>query len=152
MWCSILMHSPFCSIKLSLALSASISSPAFSCDNDILTVYMSLENPDMDLINPAALSDIYCSSVSPGNVISLHHVIVLVFHTRPWTKGAKGFLGRYSFIDAGERHRVICGLGFRVAHFIIQQLVSTLINLPILKFVYSKCPSYGGLWRCISNI
>ncbi|XP_003374151.1 putative CUB domain protein [Trichinella spiralis] len=55
-----------------------LSGSSAKCE-DYIDVYSMLEKPDIDLLSQP-LSGRYCATVSPNTVISLHNVIVIVFH------------------------------------------------------------------------
>uniref|UniRef100_A0A5S6Q849 CUB domain-containing protein n=1 Tax=Trichuris muris TaxID=70415 RepID=A0A5S6Q849_TRIMR len=65
---------------------------------DYIDIYSVLESPDVDLISQT-LTGRYCGSVSPKIIISLHNVVVIIFHVRSNSLGAEGFAGTYSFIS-----------------------------------------------------
>ncbi|KAJ1358121.1 hypothetical protein KIN20_016434 [Parelaphostrongylus tenuis] len=69
-----------------------------SCEIEYLDIYSELERVESDLLL-ASLGGRYCGTVSPHVRISLHHVLVLVFHSRARDTEQKfGFRGKYSFI------------------------------------------------------
>uniref|UniRef100_A0A158PCR7 Cubilin n=1 Tax=Angiostrongylus cantonensis TaxID=6313 RepID=A0A158PCR7_ANGCA len=68
------------------------------CEIEYLDIYSELERVESDLLS-ASLGGRYCGTVSPHVRISLHRVLVLVFHSRARDNERKfGFRGKYSFI------------------------------------------------------
>ncbi|CAJ0944470.1 unnamed protein product, partial [Mesorhabditis belari] len=75
-----------------------------NCDVEYVDIYSELERAEpVDLLS-ATLSGRYCGTVSPHIRISLHDVLVLVFHSRAGDPSSRDFRfrGRYSFIDEKE--------------------------------------------------
>ncbi|RCN43300.1 CUB domain protein [Ancylostoma caninum] len=69
-----------------------------SCEIEYVDIYSELERVESDLLS-ASLGGRYCGTVSPHVRISLHRVLVLVFHSRAREVDRQfGFRGRYSFI------------------------------------------------------
>ncbi|KAK6725679.1 hypothetical protein RB195_004164 [Necator americanus] len=69
-----------------------------SCEVEYVDIYSELERVESDLLS-ASLGGRYCGTVSPHVRISLHRVLVLVFHSRAREVDRQfGFRGRYSFI------------------------------------------------------
>ncbi|XGW23234.1 hypothetical protein V3C99_005460 [Haemonchus contortus] len=69
-----------------------------SCEIEYVDIYSELERVESDLLS-ASLGGRYCGTVSPHVRISLHRVLVLVFHSRAREVDHQfGFRGKYSFI------------------------------------------------------
>ncbi|KAK6019467.1 CUB domain protein, partial [Ostertagia ostertagi] len=69
-----------------------------SCEIEYVDIYSELERVESDLLS-ASLGGRYCGTVSPHVRISLHRVLVLVFHSRAREVDRQfGFRGQYSFI------------------------------------------------------
>ncbi|VDP08078.1 unnamed protein product [Soboliphyme baturini] len=80
---------------------------ALKCE-DHIDIYAELEKPDVErLVHHQMIR--YCGTISPQIRISLHNVIVIVFHVRENSAGAKGFHGTYSFIP--KVHKQIKAMG-----------------------------------------
>ncbi|CAJ0575268.1 unnamed protein product, partial [Mesorhabditis spiculigera] len=77
-----------------------LAGSADNCELEYVDIYSELEKAEPDLLS-ATLSGRYCGSVSPYVRISLHDVLVLVFHSRAGDTLGRDFRfrGRYSFID-----------------------------------------------------
>ncbi|KAI1702286.1 CUB domain-containing protein [Ditylenchus destructor] len=77
-----------------------LAGTADNCDMEYIDVYSELETPSDDLLS-ASLGGRYCGTVSPHVRISLHSVLVLVFHSRVGDRRTeKLFLeGHYQFIN-----------------------------------------------------
>ncbi len=73
-------------------------SAIYRCDKDYVDIYAEIPRVDVDIMREQ-LSGRYCGTVSPRIRISLHNVIVLVFHTRSDSAGTVGFSGTYQFIS-----------------------------------------------------
>ncbi|CAD5206954.1 unnamed protein product [Bursaphelenchus okinawaensis] len=70
-----------------------------NCDLEYMDIYSELSAPDQDLLS--AIPSRYCGTVSPHVRVSLHNVIVLVFHSRVGKKRTETFQlkGKYNFIN-----------------------------------------------------
>ncbi|WKX87888.1 hypothetical protein Q1695_007921 [Nippostrongylus brasiliensis] len=69
-----------------------------SCEIEYVDIYSELEQVESELLS-ASLGGRYCGTVSPHVRISLHRVLVLVFHSRAHEADQhSGFRGQYTFI------------------------------------------------------
>ncbi|KHN72567.1 Cubilin [Toxocara canis] len=77
-----------------------LAGTADNCETEYVDIYSELESPHDDLLS-ASFGGRYCGSVSPYVRISLHRVIVLVFHSRAASnrRSQLKFRGHYSFIS-----------------------------------------------------
>uniref|UniRef100_A0A914CE37 CUB domain-containing protein n=1 Tax=Acrobeloides nanus TaxID=290746 RepID=A0A914CE37_9BILA len=71
-----------------------------NCDLEYIDIYSELKSPTDDLLS-APLGGRYCGTISPHLRISLHNVLVLVFHSRVGNKRAEKLRlkGRYQFFS-----------------------------------------------------
>uniref|UniRef100_A0A914XX19 CUB domain-containing protein n=1 Tax=Panagrolaimus superbus TaxID=310955 RepID=A0A914XX19_9BILA len=71
-----------------------------NCDQEYIDIYSELKTPSDDLLTSMTPSR-YCGSVSPHVRISLHNVIVIVFHSRVGKKRSDKIkvYGKYHFIS-----------------------------------------------------
>ncbi|KRX14888.1 Cubilin [Trichinella nelsoni] len=122
-----------------------LSGSSAKCE-DYIDVYSMLEKPDIDLLSQP-LSGRYCATVSPNTVISLHNVIVIVFHVREKSRGAKGFSGVYSFIP-DLMYAVGTQMSPQKCHFVIYS------SQKAKGIIYS--PTYPGKYpfniRCVYRL
>jgi hypothetical protein len=73
-----------------------------SCETEYIDVYSELMDADANLIE-SALSGRYCGTISPHVRISLHHVLVIVLHSRARTRRDElKFHGTYQFIPSSR--------------------------------------------------
>uniref|UniRef100_A0A7E4UN52 CUB domain-containing protein n=1 Tax=Panagrellus redivivus TaxID=6233 RepID=A0A7E4UN52_PANRE len=77
-----------------------LSGTAENCDLEYVDIYSELKSPSDDLLSFMTPSR-YCGTVSPHIRISLHNVLVLVFHSRVGAKRTDKLKlnGRYQFIS-----------------------------------------------------
>ncbi|KAK0424700.1 hypothetical protein QR680_008799 [Steinernema hermaphroditum] len=76
-----------------------LAGTADNCELEYVDIYSELQNPSDDLLS-AQLGGRYCGTVAPHVRISLHNVIVLIFHSRVGKRRANLSLrGRYHFIS-----------------------------------------------------
>ncbi|KRZ71535.1 Cubilin [Trichinella papuae] len=122
-----------------------LSGSSAKCE-DYIDVYSMLEKPDIDLLSQP-LSGRYCATVSPNTVISLHNVVVIVFHVREKSRGAKGFSGVYSFIP-DLMYAVGTQMSPQKCHFVIYS------SQKAKGIIYS--PTYPGKYpfniRCVYRL
>jgi hypothetical protein len=71
-----------------------------NCDQEYIDIYSELKTPSDDLLTSMTPTR-YCGSVSPHVRISLHNVIVIVFHSRVGKKRSDKIkvYGKYHFIS-----------------------------------------------------
>uniref|UniRef100_A0A915DHJ6 CUB domain-containing protein n=1 Tax=Ditylenchus dipsaci TaxID=166011 RepID=A0A915DHJ6_9BILA len=77
-----------------------LAGTADNCDMEYIDIYSELESSSDDLLS-ASLGGRYCGSVSPHVRISLHNVLVLVFHSRVGKRRSENVVldGQYQFIS-----------------------------------------------------
>ena len=74
-----------------------------NCDLEYIDIYSELKTPSDDLLTSMTPSR-YCGTVSPHVRISLHNIIVVVFHSRVGKKRSDllKIFGKYNFISNGS--------------------------------------------------
>ncbi|TKR94271.1 hypothetical protein L596_008579 [Steinernema carpocapsae] len=96
-----------------------LAGTADNCELEYVDIYSELENPSDDLLS-ASLGGRYCGTVAPHVRISLHNVIVLIFHSRVGKRRANLSLrGRYHFIS-DARYNVGTPIGGERCGFLIE--------------------------------
>uniref|UniRef100_A0A9J2PDU0 CUB domain-containing protein n=1 Tax=Ascaris lumbricoides TaxID=6252 RepID=A0A9J2PDU0_ASCLU len=101
-----------------------LAGTADNCETEYVDIYSELESPHDDLLT-ASFGGRYCGTVSPYVRISLHRVIVLVFHSRAASnrRSELKFRGHYSFIS-DARYNAGHQIGQAKCSFLIESKTS----------------------------